>query len=218
METSALALAPSNESTMAAPAAVASFDYDPSLQKYKVTEKEYLEQNPDVNAVCTGIVVFNEKGELLLVKRASSETAFPDFWVRSSPSTKVPQMLRDIPGEIPGGKVDEPDESLLHAAVRELKEETGLEAVRIVRQTTHMTFEIPRTQGRIERWMKLIFEVKVKQLDIVLDPKEHDDYLFATEQQIEDESIGDVHLKYISPDNKWVKLEAFKRRREGASL
>ncbi|KAK7182614.1 hypothetical protein DPSP01_012813 [Paraphaeosphaeria sporulosa] len=200
METSALALAPSNESIMAAPAAVASFDYDQSLQKYKVTEKEYLEQNPDFNAVCTGIVVFNEKGELLLVKRASSETAFPDFW------------------EIPGGKVDEPDKSLLHAAVRELKEETGLEATRIVRQTTHLTFDIPRTQGRIESWMKLIFEVEVKQLEIVLDPKEHDDYLFATENQVENETVGDVHLKYISPDNKRVKLEAFKRRREGTSL
>ncbi|KAF2437814.1 hypothetical protein P171DRAFT_372623 [Karstenula rhodostoma CBS 690.94] len=183
---------------MAAPATAASFDYDPSLQKYKVTEREYLEQNPDFSAVCTGIVVFNEKGELLLVKRASLETAFPDFW------------------EIPGGKVDEPDESLLHAAVRELKEETGLDAARIVRQTTHMTFDIPRTQGRIESWMKLIFEVEVKQLDIVLDPKEHDAYLFATEEQIVKETVGDVVLKYISPDNKRVKLDAFNRRREGS--
>jgi hypothetical protein len=81
METSALALSIDCDSTMAAPASIASFDYDPSLQKYKVTEREYLQQNPDFNAVCTGIVVFNEKGEILLVKRASSETAFPDFWV-----------------------------------------------------------------------------------------------------------------------------------------
>ncbi|KAJ4360403.1 uncharacterized protein N0V89_000965 [Didymosphaeria variabile] len=201
METLALALSNTNDSNMAAaPAEVSPFDYDPCLQKYKVTEREYLQQNPEFQAVCTGTVVFNEKGELLLVKRASSESAFPDFW------------------EIPGGKVDEPDESLLHAAVRELKEETGLVAARIVRQTTHMTFEIPRTQGRIERWMKLVFEMEVKQLDIDLDPKEHDDYLFATEDEIVHERIGDIVLKYISPDNKRVKLDAFKRRRGVASL
>lgn len=55
-------------------------------------------------------------------------------------------------------------------------------------------------------------------MDIHLDPKEHDDYLFATEEHIQKETVGDVHLKYISPDNKKVKLDAFKRRREGASL
>jgi hypothetical protein len=51
-----------------------------------------------------------------------------------------------------------------------------------------------------------------------LDPKEHDDYLFATEDQIVKERVGEVALKYISPDNKQVKLDAFKHRREGASL
>lgn len=55
-------------------------------------------------------------------------------------------------------------------------------------------------------------------MDIVLDPKEHDDYLFATEEQVVKEHAGDVLFKYISPDNKQVKLEAFKRHREGSSF
>ena len=63
--------------------------------------------------------------------------------------------------EIPGGKVDEPDESLLHAAVRELKEETGLDATHVVRHITDMTFSIPRPKGRMEQWKKLIFEIEV---------------------------------------------------------
>lgn len=63
------------------PLAIAPFDYDPSLEEFKVPEKQYLEANPKYQALCTGIVVFNEKGELLLVKRAASEKAFPDFWV-----------------------------------------------------------------------------------------------------------------------------------------
>lgn len=70
----------------------------------------------------------------------------------------------DCTKEIPGGKVDEPDESLLHAAVRELKEESGLEATRIVRQVTDMTFTIPRLKGQIDRWMKLIYEMEARRL------------------------------------------------------
>ncbi|KAF1980197.1 hypothetical protein BU23DRAFT_585972 [Bimuria novae-zelandiae CBS 107.79] len=181
-------------------ATMAPFAYDASLEKFKVSEREYLQEHSDFTAVCTGIVIFNEKGELLLIKRAASERAFPNFW------------------EIPGGKVDEPDESLLHAAVRELKEETSLEATRVDRQVTDITFLIPNPKGKMDRWMKLIFEMEVKQLDVKLEPTEHDDYLFATEDQIESERAGDVVLRYISPDNKRVLLEAFKRRREGGSL
>ncbi|KAJ4291783.1 hypothetical protein N0V90_009678 [Kalmusia sp. IMI 367209] len=194
------AMAASTEGNKTEPATIAPFEYDSSLDEYKIPERKFLQEHPEFTAVCTGIVVFNEKGELLLVKRATSEKAFPDFW------------------EVPGGKVDEPDESLLHAAVRELREEAGLQATRVVRKVTQMTFDIPRPKGRLDRWMKLVFEMEVKQLDITLDPLEHDDYLFATEDQIVNERVGDVVLKYISPDNKQVKLEAFRQRRLAASL
>lgn len=63
---------------------LAPFDYDASLEQYKVSEREYLREHPEFSAVCTGIVVFNEKGKLLLVKRATTERAFPDFWVSYS--------------------------------------------------------------------------------------------------------------------------------------
>jgi hypothetical protein len=62
---------------------LAPFDYDPSLEKFKVSEREYLQEHSEFIAVCTGIVVFDPKGKMLLVKRAASEQAFPDFWVSS---------------------------------------------------------------------------------------------------------------------------------------
>lgn len=65
--------------------ALAPFEYDPSLEKFKVSEREYLQEHPEFTAVCTGIVVFDQHGKMLLVKRAASEQAFPGFWV-SSPS------------------------------------------------------------------------------------------------------------------------------------
>ena len=61
---------------------MAPFDYDSSLEEFKVSEREYLQKHSEFTCVCTGIVVFNKQGELLLVKRAASERAFPDFWVR----------------------------------------------------------------------------------------------------------------------------------------
>lgn len=60
----------------------APFEYPPSLQKYMVTDKEFLQQNPQLDILCSGAVVFNNEGKMLLVQRAKEEHAFPNFWVR----------------------------------------------------------------------------------------------------------------------------------------
>lgn len=57
------------------------FDFLPSLQEYAIPEKDYLDQHHDVHIICTGAVVFNGEGKLLLVQRAKDEKAFPDAWV-----------------------------------------------------------------------------------------------------------------------------------------
>jgi isopentenyldiphosphate isomerase len=57
------------------------FDYPSSLQEYAVTAAEYLRQHQEYNVLCTGIVVFDKDGKLLLVQRAADEKAFPDMWV-----------------------------------------------------------------------------------------------------------------------------------------
>jgi 8-oxo-dGTP pyrophosphatase MutT (NUDIX family) len=57
--------------------------------------------------------------------------------------------------EIPGGKVDDTDETLLHATARELKEETGLTATRVVQKVQHFDFKDERP-GRPRRiWRKV---------------------------------------------------------------
>jgi isopentenyldiphosphate isomerase len=61
-----------------------SLSYPPSLQEYAVTERGYLEQHPELDYVCTGAVVFNDEGKMLLVQRAKEESAFPDFWVSAA--------------------------------------------------------------------------------------------------------------------------------------
>lgn len=61
-----------------------SFDIPSSLQEYAISEKEYIDQHEGVHIICTGAVVFNKEGKLLLVQRAKDEKAFPDAWVNWS--------------------------------------------------------------------------------------------------------------------------------------
>ena len=65
-----------------------------------------------------------------------------------------------------------------------------------------------------DSWHKLIFEVEVKGYDIKLDPMEHQDHLWATEEEIKADQVGDVTLSWITPVNKEMNLQAFQWRRE----
>jgi hypothetical protein len=58
-----------------------SFDFSSSLQEYAIPEEDYLDRHNDVHIICTGAVVFNKDGKLLLVQRAKEEKAFPNVWV-----------------------------------------------------------------------------------------------------------------------------------------
>jgi isopentenyldiphosphate isomerase len=64
--------------------AAPAFDYPASLQEYAVNEAEYLRQHPEYHVLCTGAVVFDKNGKLLLVQRAADEKAFPNLWVREA--------------------------------------------------------------------------------------------------------------------------------------
>ena len=114
--------------------------------------------------------------------------------------------------------MDDTDESILHAAARELKEEAGLEASRVLRKVTQFTFVDGRPGRPTKTWLKLVFEMEVKETDkIVLDPIEHQKFLFASEDEVASEIAGEVQLAYVSPPNKVVKMEAFRLRREAVA-
>ncbi|KAF1925201.1 uncharacterized protein M421DRAFT_423994 [Didymella exigua CBS 183.55] len=115
--------------------------------------------------------------------------------------------------------MDDTDETILHAAARELKEETGLTATRAVRKVAQFTFSDGRRNRPTKTWLKLIFQFEVDNLDaIVLDPIEHQHFAWASEDEVVNDLVaeGSVFLKYISQENKDVKLEAFKLQRAAA--
>lgn len=67
--------------------------------------------------------------------------------------------------------------------------------------------------------MKHIFEMEVKDVNaVVLDPVEHQEYVFASEEEVVNEEAGGFKLKYITSDNKFIKLEAFRHKKEAALL
>lgn len=78
--------------------------------------------------------------------------------------------------------------------------------------------ETSKKTGREHVWRKLIFEVEVSNSDVVLDPIEHQDYLYATEDDVANDKAGDVTLTWITPPNKAMNLEAFKLKRESATV
>jgi 8-oxo-dGTP pyrophosphatase MutT (NUDIX family) len=101
--------------------------------------------------------------------------------------------------------------------VRELKEETGLTATKIVRKVTEFGWsETSKTTGELKNWRKHVFEMEVASLnDLQLDPIEHQNHLWVTEDEVNHGKVGEVELVYITLPNKVVKLEAFRKRREG---
>jgi 8-oxo-dGTP pyrophosphatase MutT (NUDIX family) len=97
-----------------------------------------------------------------------------------------------------------------------LKEEAGLDASRVLRKVTQFTFEDEKRGRPTKTWLKIIFEIEVQDVDnVVLDPVEHQKFLWASEEDVVNNAVGEVKLRYISPPNKAVKLEAFRMRREG---
>jgi 8-oxo-dGTP pyrophosphatase MutT (NUDIX family) len=100
--------------------------------------------------------------------------------------------------------------------VRELKEETGLTATRVCRKAAQFTFEDSRPGKPSVTWLKVIFEMEVKDFSVTLDPVEHQQFLFATKEEVLNDRVGDVELAYISQENKRIKLDAFSLQEEAS--
>jgi 8-oxo-dGTP pyrophosphatase MutT (NUDIX family) len=178
--------------------------------------KTFLERNPKYRRLALGTLVFHQD-RLLLVQRSATEHAFPNCW------------------EFPGGKCDDEDETILHGAARELFEETGLRATKFIHQIGNGV----EFSGRnpLMKWVKLSFEVEVERpgrndtepstgierelhnmnilesFTIRLDPVEHQDCKWVTEEEILQCEADGVKLEFMSSDQRQVILEAFRLRK-----
>ncbi|KAJ4319118.1 Transcriptional activator of fatty acid utilization [Neodidymelliopsis sp. IMI 364377] len=100
--------------------------------------------------------------------------------------------------------MDDTDETILHAAARELKEETGLIATRAVRKVTQFAFSDGWKNRPTKTWLKLIFQFEVKDAEsITLDPIEHQNYLWASEEEVVNDLVAPV-LKGSRAHRVWT--------------
>lgn len=104
---------------------------------------------------CADVLVFNEKGEVLILQRGEKAPWMPLKW------------------GLPGGHVD-PKESLLISAKREVKEEAGLEPENLVYYKTIIDFGF-----LLSYFISFMVNPKVKI------SSEHNDYKWISKKDLE---------------------------------
>jgi 8-oxo-dGTP pyrophosphatase MutT (NUDIX family) len=195
------------------------FTFPPTLLKYNVPAEDYLLAHTDTQVLATGIAVFARDtsglDHMLLVQRSKSDS-YPGRW------------------EIPGGSVDMTGETILEAAARELKEETGLTVSKFVRDMDIVRFSTGRNAS-FRWWNKFSFEVEVKESNVEdgakderskmdrvgakvkLDEKEHQAWLWASVEDVQKESSGETKLRFVTREQHLIMLDAFAQRKERES-
>lgn len=184
------------------------FVIDNSLSSWNVPAKEWLVKHGKDNewdGLATANVVFNSDGKILVLQRAAADS-MPNKW------------------ELPGGAVDDDDPTILHGAARELAEETGL----VAKHFTHVVTEGPDYEpGQVfpnstktKVWCRFTLHVVVEACDSVkLDPEEHQDFAWVSEEEVRERRIEDRELAITRDSMAALILEAFRLRKQGmASL
>lgn len=173
------------------------FDYDNSVAEFAVSKSAYLKAHPSAafRLVATAALLLDTsllEPRILLLQRAASDS-YPGKW------------------EPPGGAVDDEDLTILHAAARELWEETGLQASHIGGPVGDPHF-FSRSNG--DQICRFTFAVRVlsengSALTAKLDPKEHQAHVWATEAEVKAGRTGDIQLEFVRDEVKQTVLSAF---------
>jgi 8-oxo-dGTP pyrophosphatase MutT (NUDIX family) len=175
------------------------FGYDSSLADFAVSKRDYLSARPDASFgyIATSTLVLDTSAAIprvLLLQRAA-EDEDPNKW------------------EPPGGACDDDDPTILHAAARELREEAGLRAVRMLK-TIGEPYFFKLDDGK--QVCQFNFAVVVKGADnktqpaVKLDPKEHQQFVWATEEEVKAKTAGGINLEFTRDEVARTVLQVFK--------
>ncbi|RYO88519.1 hypothetical protein DL762_003725 [Monosporascus cannonballus] len=219
------------------PAAPTTFTVSPSLAAFQKPLRAYLDADPQYDAIVVGACVFNSNRTTTNATTAIGDkhNNTPAPATQQEKDEEEPRILllqraptdsMPLRWEVPGGACDHEDETLLHAVARELWEESGLRAASV----EALVFSGSGTgtgTGVIDpdvffsrrglRVRKFSFVVGVEEgpADVRLDPAEHVAFLWVTEEQARRGRCGVVALKFTTPRQREIVLEAFKMRRKG---
>lgn len=210
MATSHTSVPPSSDNSPAFP-----FNLHESVDAYKHPYKTYLQKQPffevtdprpkkvAISWVVVGALTFHPTSDpprILLIQRSASDT-MPHRW------------------EIPGGGCDESDESILHGVARELKEEAGL-VPHTIGPLVGQGYVFELGKNRFTRKLNFIVEIDAPsvgsdgdEVDVKLDPDEHEAFIWASEKEVREGKVGDLNLIFTSQPQRDVLLEAFDIRK-----
>ncbi|CRK23394.1 hypothetical protein HYQ45_012021 [Verticillium longisporum] len=160
--------------------------------------------SPPSPRLVVGAAVLHRDGSssprILLVQRSAHEF-LPNRW------------------ELPGGSADlVHDASLAAGAARELYEETGLRARHVASLLGSYAW---LDHGRT--WVKHSFLVEVEgggaqaPPQVRLDPEEHQDHVWATEEDVRTDHVGERKLEWTSEDQKADVLRALATDKDTSS-
>jgi 8-oxo-dGTP pyrophosphatase MutT (NUDIX family) len=173
------------------------FDHHPSVAEFAVSKHSYLAARPGApfGYIATSTLVFERRTgsnpRVLLLQRVASDSS-PNKW------------------EPPGGACDDDDESILHAAARELWEEAGLETARIVGLVGDPYF-FPIRKGEV---CQFSFAVHIRTDNrtssaVKLNPEEHQRFVWATEDEVRARNVDGIDLDFTADEVERTLLLAF---------
>lgn len=152
------------------------FSVPDHLSEFNISLAEFFASKPEFTDIFAGGLIFSkgQSGErrILLLQRAPTDS-FPNYW------------------EGPGGGVEPKDASILEAAAREVFEESGLQVTRFVdlvavNEWTRLKPDKLHVVAKFNFLVEVEGQEDVDQLQVKLEPTEHQAYAWATEEEVRD--------------------------------
>jgi len=151
------------------------FKLHPSLQPFHVPLSAYLASlslTPSTrpSKIVVGVLI-PSNNKVLLLKRSANEKYYPNIW------------------ELPSGKVETGDLTVLHAAARECEEETGLSVTEFTALAKSFEYSV---EGR-GRTLQLNFDVKTleEEGEVRINSEEHQAFKWCSGREVDEIGVTD---------------------------